>query len=153
MALGLGMGRGQAGAVARMGSILGRSPKAVPDDPRRVDAALRAAVTQLESAVAEQERAVNRILGLAELLIDRAPDDRTRLRIEAIMESCAFQDITGQRIRKVKALLNRLTALPPGAVHLNEAPVAPPPKPAEEAGADGDGGLTQNEVDHLLGNG
>jgi len=116
-----------------------------------VDAALRAAVTQLESAVEEQERAVNRILGLAELLIDRAPDDRTRLRVEAIMESCAFQDVTGQRIRKVKALLSRLTTLEPGAVRLTETPIAPPSKPVEADDAEGDGGLTQDDVDRLLG--
>ncbi len=155
MALGSGAGRGQAGArLARPSSVLGASPGSPPraalDDPRKVDAALRAAVTQLESAVVEQERAVTRILGLAELLIDRAPDDNTRLRVEAVMESCAFQDVTGQRIRKVKALLSRLTTLPPGAVRLVEAPIAPPPDPARDD--EPEGGLTQKEVDRLLGN-
>ncbi|MBB4267309.1 hypothetical protein [Roseospira visakhapatnamensis] len=112
-----------------------------------MDAALRAAVTQLESAVQEQERAVNRILGLTELLISHAPDRQSRLRIEAIMESCAFQDLTGQRIRKVKALLSRLTTLPPGSVHLAAMPMVPP---ADEGGAP-HSGLSQAEVDRLLG--
>jgi len=133
-------------------SPLARRPAAL-NDPQVVEAALRAAVTQLESAVQEQERAATRILGLAELLIARSVDEKTRLRIEAIMESCAFQDVTGQRIRKVKALLARLTTLPPGTLRLADGPVAPsyPPPPVPKEEDEDDGGLTQAQVDRLLG--
>lgn len=146
-------------------SSAGRRRPPALNDPKALDAALRAAVAQLDAATAEQERAANRILGLTELLIARAPDDRTRLRIEAIMEACAFQDITGQRLRKVRALLSRLTALPPGSVQVADRPRDPPPRAettapaaaqdqaglADEGISTGRSGLSQEEVDRLLG--
>jgi hypothetical protein len=137
----------------------GRRPPLALNDPRAVEGALRAAVGQLDAVLEEQERAATRILGLAELLMARAPDAATRLRIEAIMESCAFQDVAGQRVRRVRGLLSRLTAAPAGTVRVAARPVEPPPAPAGVA-ADGDesistgsGGLTQAEVDRLLRNG
>ncbi|KAA5604854.1 hypothetical protein F1188_13590 [Roseospira marina] len=128
-----------------------------------MDAALHAAVAQLESVLAEQESATNRILGLAELLMAHAPDAATRLRIEAIMETCAFQDVTGQRIRRVRGLLSRLTTLRGGPFRLgprSSAPTSPRPTPVPardagdgaDAGEDGEKGLTQADVDRLLHN-
>jgi chemotaxis regulatin CheY-phosphate phosphatase CheZ len=111
------------------------------DSNEKVDAALSRAVHQLETAVREQETAADRILALAERIYDKAPDKATRLQVEAIMEACAFQDLTGQRIRKVTRLIrylqeNKLTStadLPPDA----------PTQPDHD-------GLTQKQVDQLL---
>ncbi|SDH08724.1 hypothetical protein [Roseospirillum parvum] len=107
------------------------------------DVALTAAIRQLEQAVAEQERAANRILGLAELLVERQPGEAERLRVEGIMEACGFQDITGQRLRKVGNLLKHLA---------RELDVTIPPPPADADGASGKPrpGLSQQEVDRLL---
>lgn len=140
-----------------------RQPLAL-DDPRALERALRAAVAQLDAAQREQEQAANRILGLTELLIDHVRDDATRLRIEAIMEACAFQDVSGQRLKRVRALLSRLTTQTPAALRLNARPLDPEPpavpKPAprrdpseDETLSTGQGGLSQAEVDRLLGKG
>ena len=110
----------------------------------KVNAALSRAVHQLETAVREQETAVDRILALAERIYDKALDKADRLQVEAIMEACAFQDLTGQRIRKVTRLIrylqqNKLTStadLPQDALRQ--------PDPA---------GLTQEQVDQLLNGG
>ena len=110
------------------------------------DVALAAAARQLEAAVAEQERAVNRILGLVELLLDYSSDAASRHRLEGIMEACGFQDITGQRIQRVERLLRHV------AKHA-QIPI-PPPAIGSGAGATQDSsktqGLTQEQVDKLL---
>ncbi|MQX36104.1 hypothetical protein [Roseospira navarrensis] len=136
----------------------GRRPPLALNDPRAVDAALRAAVGQLDAVLAEQEKAATRILGLAELLMAREPDPATRLRIEAIMESCAFQDVAGQRVRRVRGLLSRLTTLKAGALRLTDRPVETPTDtagaaPEAESISTSQGGLTQADVDRLLGKG
>lgn len=77
-------------------------------EDKKVHAALSRAVQQLETAIREQETAVNRILGLAERLYEVIPNKDLQLKIEAIMEVCAFQDLTGQRIRKVSRLIKYL---------------------------------------------
>lgn len=122
------------------------SPAAAPDD--KVDAALVAAIRNLEAAVQEQERAVNRILGLVELLMERRPEQSTLLRLEGIMEACAFQDLTGQRIRKVNRFLRHMAAhkglVPAG---IDRAAAA-----EDEQALNKPKGLTQEEVDRLLGN-
>lgn len=123
------------------------SPRRTPP-AEKVDAALVAAIRNLEAAVTEQERAVNRILGLAELLMERNPDQSTLLRLEGIMEACAFQDLTGQRIRKVNRFLRHLAD--------NKGLVADA-LTSGQAGADAQDmdkpkGLSQEEVDRLLGN-
>lgn len=109
-----------------------------------VDAALVAAIRQLEQAVAEQERAANRILGLAELLVDRQPEETDRLRVEGIMEACGFQDLSGQRLRKVKNLLRHL------AHELDVTIAPPPPDTPSTPGGKSRSGLSQDEVDRLL---
>ena len=148
----------------------GRRPPLALNDPKALDRALRVAVAQLDAAQQEQERAANRILGLTELLIEHAGDDATRLRIEAIMEACAFQDVSGQRLKRVRALMSRLTTQTPDALRVNAAPidaeppararasVADPARPAprrdateDESLSTGQSGLSQAEVDRLLG--
>ncbi|MBF0563384.1 MAG: hypothetical protein HQL37_15545 [Alphaproteobacteria bacterium] len=108
------------------------------DDPR-VHAALKAAVKQLEAAVREQEGAVERILGLVEILMSRAPAGPVYLKLEAIMEACAFQDITGQRIRKVSRLLKALA----------DQGTLSAPLPVESQ-LPAKQGLSQADVDRLL---
>lgn len=123
------------------------SPRRTPQADK-VDAALMAAIRNLESAVLEQEQAVNRILGLVELLMERTSDQSTLLRLEGIMEACAFQDLTGQRIRKVNRFLRHLAnnkELVAGALTSSQAG-------ADARDMDKSRGLTQEEVDRLLGN-
>jgi chemotaxis regulatin CheY-phosphate phosphatase CheZ len=123
------------------------SPSLPKTPADKVDAALVAAVRNLEAAVGEQERAVNRILGLAELLMERHADRATLLRLEGIMEACAFQDLTGQRIRKVSRFL-RLLADNKG---LSDA-LVPPHDDTSGPDTDKSKGLSQEEVDRLLNN-
>lgn len=113
-------------------------------DPK-VHAAVRAAVKQLDTVVLEQERAVDRILGLLELLLPLARDDAARLRFEAIMEACSFQDITGQRVRKVSRLLRFLAEKGElSAPGLGTVDALPGPTKK---------GLSQEDVDRLLNSG
>ena len=114
------------------------------DNNEKVDAALSRAVHQLETAVREQETAADRILALAERIYDKAPDKGTRLQVEAIMEACAFQDLTGQRIRKVTRLIR----------YLQENKLFSTPDLPRDAPRQTDrGGLSQEQVDRLLNGG
>lgn len=119
-------------------------------DPRVV-AALVAAVKQIESAIADTERGVDRILGLVELLMERADKDGM-LKLEGIMEACAFQDLTGQKLRKIERLLEHLQTKAvikvPGAVDLAKAQATRAEKDVQAAPASK--GLSQEEVDRLL---
>jgi hypothetical protein len=112
------------------------------DTDDRVAAALGRGLQLLNDAVRQQEAAATRIIGLAEALHETAPDRHGQLRAEAIIEACAFQDITGQSIRKVARLLR----------HLLENGAATPGDLAavEEAIRLGERPLTQEEVDRLL---
>ncbi len=111
------------------------------DSNEKVNAALSRAVQQLETAVREQETAVNRILDLAERIYDKAPDKAAKLQAEAIMEACSFQDLTGQRIRKVTRLIRYLqeNKLVSTAFLPQDAP-----RQMDQVG------LTQEQVDQLL---
>ncbi len=114
------------------------------DSDQKIDAALSRAVHQLETAVLEQEIAANRILALAERLYDKAPDKGTMLQVEGIMEACAFQDLTGQRIRKVTRLIRYLQEN-----KLISAADLPPEAPRQSDS----GSLSQDQVDRLLSGG
>ncbi|MCF8483002.1 MAG: hypothetical protein K9H25_21470 [Rhodospirillum sp.] len=114
-------------------------------DPRKVQAALQTSIKVLESVVKEQERAVSRILGLSELLIEKAQDPVTEMRVEAVMEACAFQDVTGQQIRKVASFLKHLTTLHQG-LEIDGSATAD----VADAEAKAAGGLSQEQVDKLL---
>ncbi len=109
------------------------------DSDEKVNAALSRAVHQLETAVREQGTAADRILALAERVYDKALDKAARLQVEAIMEACAFQDLTGQRIRKVIRLIRYLQ-------ENKLISTADPPQPDRD-------GLTQGQVDQLLSGG
>ncbi len=114
------------------------------DSDGKVNAALSRAVHQLETAVREQETAADRILALAERIYDKAPDKATRLQVEAIMEACAFQDLTGQRIRKVTRLIRYLQE---NKLISNADLPQDAPRQLDRAG------LTQEQVDQLLSGG
>lgn len=121
-------------------------PKAPSPDRRdvKVDAALAAAVRQLEAALKEQEQAVSRIIGLVELLLAKAPDRVTRARLDGILEACAFQDVTGQRITKVMRFLRYLSKEVHVAVPTPSRDEATPPQDKPTSG------LSQDQVDRLL---
>ncbi|KAF0118521.1 MAG: Uncharacterized protein FD149_660 [Rhodospirillaceae bacterium] len=78
----------------------------------------------------------------------RVADERTLLKLEAILEACAFQDLTGQRLRKVARLLKFLADTgelsTPNASSLVTQDTLPGPTQK---------GLTQEEVDRLLNSG
>ena len=114
------------------------------DSDEKVNAALSRAVHQLETAVREQETAADRILALAERIYDKAPDNATRLQVEAIMEACAFQDLTGQRIRKVTRLIRYLQENK--LISTADLPQDAPRQPDRVS-------LTQEQVDQLLSDG
>lgn len=117
----------------------------------RVDAALAAAVRHLETAVSEQERAVTRILGLVELLLEKADDRVTRARLEGILESCGFQDLTGQRITKVTRFLRYLATELHVEVPAPRSDQASDPTETDPQATDPrPQGLSQEEVDRLL---
>ncbi len=119
-------------------------------DPR-VTAALSAAARQIDAVVADTESSVERILGLVELLMEGA-DAETYLRLEAIMEACAFQDLTGQRLNKIKRLVNHLNAKAtitmPESSGLQQSQASAAYKDVQPKA--GSKGLSQTEVDHLL---
>ncbi|WP_413204558.1 hypothetical protein [Rhodospirillum sp. A1_3_36] len=114
-------------------------------DQKKVQAALQTSIKVLESVVKEQERAVSRILGLSELLIEKAQDPVTEMRVEAVMEACTFQDITGQQIRKVASFLKHLKMLQQDLEMDGAATAA-----VADAQAKAQGGLNQEQVDKLL---
>jgi len=119
-------------------------------DPRVV-AALHAASKQIDAVVADTEASVERILGLVELLMENA-DTETYLRLEGIMEACSFQDLTGQRLNKVKRLVNHLndkaTITMPESAGIQKSQASAAYKDVQPAA--GSQGLSQEEVDRLL---
>lgn len=115
-----------------------------PDD-KKVHAALSRAVAQLESAVHEQEAGVTRILGLVEQLYVFLPHAHSRLKLDAIIEACAFQDLTGQRIRKVGRLIQYLRDH-----KVVSADELPPEARKNAPTLQGDGGLSQEQIDKLI---
>ena len=119
-------------------------------DPRVV-AALNAASKQIDAVVADTEASVERILGLVELLMETA-DTETYLRLEGIMEACSFQDLTGQRLNKVKRLVNHLndkaTITMPESSGIQQSQASAAYKDVQPA--TGSKGLSQEEVDRLL---
>ncbi|MGB0684448.1 MAG: hypothetical protein ACPGOV_17225 [Magnetovibrionaceae bacterium] len=125
----------------------------VASDDTRVNAALNRAVSELEAAVQETEKAAERILGIAELMIAHV-DAPSQQRLIAIMEACSFQDLTGQRIRKVGRLIKYLrdTRQVSAAEIAGAAKAAAPPPPPQPTPPQPEG-LTQEEVDRLLNGG
>lgn len=112
------------------------------DDPK-IHAALTAAVKQLEAVVTEQERAVDRILGIVEPLMERTTHKGILLKFEAIIEACSFQDLTGQRVRKVGRLLKFLA-------DKGDLSASGAPPPQDDLPGPTQKGLSQEDVDRLL---
>ena len=106
---------------------------------QKVQFALNRAVAALDEALKEQEQAAIRIIGLAERIFTNSREEPTRLQAEAIMEACAFQDITGQKIQKVGRLIQFLRDQ--GIVEAKDMKIAAPPEKK---------GLNQAEIDRLL---
>ncbi len=102
-------------------------------EERKVNDALSRALDLLDAALSEQENAVVRILGLAERILDRNPDQNVKVAADAIVEACEFQDLTEQRIRKVRRLVRHIRDH-----QLVDADHLPPE------------GLNQHQIDALL---
>lgn len=70
---------------------------------------------ELDAAVAMTEAAAMRIIEAAEAILAADPSDTAAYRetvngeIQAIFEACAFQDITGQRLAKVRGWLETVS--------------------------------------------
>lgn len=116
-----------------------QSEKMMSQQDDRVDAALVRAVQQLESAMSEDARAADRIRGMAERLEQTGINDRQRVLVRAIVAATAFQEVTGQRIKKVQRLINYLRG---------QHDAHGLPKPANRNGVSD--GLTPEEVARLL---
>ena len=112
---------------------------------------------ELEAVVQTTEAAANQIMEAAEAIGDTlrlAMADKTALasittKIDAIFEACAFQDITGQRVRRaiehlqhMESTLNGILA-PPGTDYEIRMPSPPT---VQSNGAD----LPQNDIDALF---
>ena len=124
-------------------------------------AATRNSGLELEAVVQVTEDAANTIMGAAEAIGDWIAAGRDAAgapgiieRVHAIFEACAFQDLTGQRIRRAIQHLQQvegtLTALLPGT-EVPERPrvhVATQMKTVEAPAGAAD--LAQAEIDALL---
>ncbi|MBI1774912.1 MAG: hypothetical protein HYR63_06145 [Proteobacteria bacterium] len=73
-----------------------------------IRSAIHCGVQQLECAVSEMEQAALQIMELSESLIAGLEDEETKARLFDIIQSCWFQDVSGQRMRKVCELLKFL---------------------------------------------
>ena len=120
-------------------------------------AATRNSGLELEAVVQATEAAANQIMEAAEAIGDLLREgirgtpalDAVAERLGSIFEACAFQDVTGQRIRRaierLQQVENMLTELvPPGQVRFGR--ILQPPN---ELTIDPD--LVQDDVDRLFG--
>jgi len=110
-----------------------------PKNPAQ--AALDKAAKELEKAIAFQEKGTLRIIQLAEYLESTALNNLTRQQAQKIIETCGFQDLTGQRIR---AVIDNLAATAEQLAGVDMTGVAPAAveKTAEE--------LNQEQINRLL---
>jgi len=110
---------------------------------------------ELEAVVHTTETAANQIMEAAEAISecvrasmpDKAAMAAISAKIDAIFEACAFQDLTGQRVRRAIEHLqhvdNALTGLMNPTGHV---PMDPPKPTVDSLGAD----LPQGEIDALF---
>jgi chemotaxis protein CheZ len=111
---------------------------------------------ELEMVVQTTEAAANRIMEAAESIADLirgTTSDTVALkavnaRIETIFEACAFQDLTGQRVRRAIEQLQHMESALMGIISPSENHVVVgPPKPTiESTGAD----VNQSDIDALF---
>jgi chemotaxis protein CheZ len=129
-------------------------------------AAFRGSGMELESVVQTTEAAANQIMEAAEAINDcvrRALPDQAALadistKLDAIFAACAFQDVTGQQVRRAIQQLRHVDdaitgIIAPTASSAPPAPVLPEAaRPPEAAGAapPGDGGVSQRDIDALF---
>jgi chemotaxis protein CheZ len=130
-------------------------------------AATRNSGLELEAVVEATDQAANRIMEAAEAIGDWARQGRKdppaieelETHVNAIFEACAFQDITGQRIRRtiqhlqqVETMLSDLMPNAPGMPEQEKvvvsAPLVRPMQTAEHAAANPD--LGQSTIDSLF---
>lgn len=94
----------------------------LPPEENGADKTLATAATELEEVVRHTEEATNRIMDRADAIMqasgtisDATLGEQMNAHALGILEECSFQDITGQRIRKVLKTLEqvelRLTSL------------------------------------------
>lgn len=122
------------------------------------------AAADLGTAIEEMEKAALLVLGIAERVEERAgtlgENTQAASTIVAevqrdmarIYEACTFQDLAGQRIAKVIALLTSLDQVLSGAIGEHDG--APPPSPVMLNGPRLDGAsghITQDEIDAIFG--
>jgi hypothetical protein len=106
---------------------------------------------ELEAVVAATETAANRIMEAAETIGDwiregKQDPEAFFTKIDTIFEACAFQDLTGQRIRRAIEHLEHVESV---LAHMVDphSPVRPePPQTVQANGSD----LNQVDIDSLL---
>jgi chemotaxis protein CheZ len=130
-------------------------------------AATRNSGLELEAVVEATDEAANRILEAAEAIGDWARQGRRdaaaiealEVHVNAIFEACAFQDLTGQRIRRtiqhlqqVETMLSDIMPLAPGMPESEKVVVsAPLIRPMQTAAtAAGDPDIGQGAIDSLF---
>ena len=104
--------------------------------------ALSNAKKELRSSIGFQEKATLRILEVAEHLETTALNNMAKMQARAIVETCGFQDLTGQKIRNVIAILDSVSEQ---LANMDAASVAALPDTKPEAK-----GLDQDEINRLL---
>jgi chemotaxis protein CheZ len=124
-------------------------------------AATRNSGVELEAIVDATDEAANRILGAAEAIRDAAgkPDGAAMIRaqVNTIFEACAFQDLTGQRVRRAIAQLRALDRMLEHMVEqAPEARDGEAPRETMRLTIEIPGGsseLAQDEIDRLMARG
>jgi len=119
-------------------------------------AATRTSGLELEAVVQATEQAANQVMEAAEAIgtcIEQSQADPATLaavsqRLNAIFEACTFQDLTGQRIRRAIAHLQRVEEML-DVLGPSEASPQPVEAPASAAAANPD--LAQTDVDRMFG--
>jgi len=122
------------------------------------------AAADLGTAIEEMEKAALLVLGIAERVEERAgtlgdnPQAASSILTEVqrdmarIYEACTFQDLAGQRIAKVIALLSSLDQVLSGAIGEHAAAPSATPVMLNGPRLDGASGhITQDEIDAIFG--
>ena len=97
---------------------------------------------ELQSSIAFQEKATIRILQLAEYLESTSLNNMAKVQARAIIETCGFQDLAGQKLRSV---MTNIDSVSEHLAALDAAAVATLPKVEPESK-----GLDQDEINRLL---
>jgi len=106
---------------------------------------------ELEAVVQATETAANRIMEAAETIggwIREGKNDPEAFfaKIDTIFEACAFQDVTGQRIRRAIEHLEHVESVLAHMADPNSAVLPEPRATVESVGTD----LNQVDIDSLL---